>query len=151
MVVASILRILSNEIKAGMTTSQLDDIAVRELTRYGAIPSFKGYRGFPAAVCVSINKEIVHGIPGERVIQKGDIVSLDFGAIVDGFYGDAALTIGVGSISPQAKQLLQVTKGCLDAGISVACSGARLGNISAAIQHYAELRGFSVVCEYNPI
>ena len=149
MVVASILKILSKEIKSGMTTGQLDDIAVRELTRHGAIPSFKGYRGFPAAVCVSINEEIVHGIPGERVIQEGDIVSLDFGAIVDGFHGDAALTIGVGSISPQAKQLLQITKSCLEAGISVARPGAHLGDISAAIQHYAESRGFSVVREYT--
>ena len=149
MVVASILKILSKEIRSGMTTGQLDDIAVSELTRYGAIPSFKGYRGFPAAVCVSINEEIVHGIPGERVIQEGDIVSLDFGAIVDGFHGDAALTIGVGSISPQAKQLLQITKSCLEVGISVARAGAHLGDISAAIQHRAESRGFSVVREYT--
>jgi len=149
MVVASILKILSKEIRAGMTTGQLDDIVVRGLTRYGAIPSFKGYRGFPAAVCVSINEEIVHGIPGERVIREGDIVSLDFGAIVDGFHGDAALTIGVGSISPQAKQLLQITKSCLEVGISVARAGAHLGDISAAIQHCAESRGFSVVREYT--
>ena len=148
-VVASILKTLSKEIKAGVTTRHLDDIAVRELTRHGAIPSFKGYRGFPATVCVSINEEIVHGIPGERVIQEGDIVSLDFGAIVDGFHGDAALTIGVGSISPQAKQLLQITKNCLEAGISVARAGAHLGDISAAIQHCAESRGFSVVREYT--
>jgi len=149
MVVASILKTLSKEIRSGMTTGQLDDIAVRELTRYGAIPSFKGYRGFPATVCVSINEEIVHGIPGERVIQEGDIVSLDFGAIVDGFHGDAALTIGVGSISPQAKQLLHITKSCLEAGISVARPGAHLSDISAAIQHYTESRGFSVVREYT--
>jgi len=148
-VVASILKILSSEIKVGMTTRQLDEIAMRELERYGAIPSFKGYRGFPAAVCVSINEEIVHGIPGERVIQEGDIVSLDFGAIVDGFHGDAALTIGVGNISPQAKQLLQITKSCLEVGISVARAGAYLSDLSAAIQHCAESRGFSVVREYT--
>jgi len=149
MVVASILKILSKEIKPGMTTRQLDEIAVRELERYGATASFKGYRGFPATLCVSINEEIVHGIPGERVIREGDIVSLDFGAIVDGFHGDAALTIGVGNISPRAKQLLEVTKGCLEAGISVARAGAHLGDISAAIQHYAESGGFSVVREYT--
>ena len=149
MVVASILKILSKEIRAGMTTGQVDDIAVRELTRYGATPSFKGYRGFPATLCVSINEEIVHGIPGDRVIQEGDIVSLDFGAIVDGFHGDAALTVGVGSISPQAKQLLRITKSCLEVGISVARAGAHLGDISAAIQHCAESRGFSVVREYT--
>jgi methionyl aminopeptidase len=149
MVVASILEILSKEIRSGMTTGQLDDIAVRELIRYGAASSFKGYSGFPATLCVSINEEIVHGIPGERVIQEGDIVSLDFGAIVDGFHGDAALTIGMGSISPQAKQLLQITKSCLEVGISVARAGAHLSDISAAIQHYAESGGFSVVREYT--
>jgi methionyl aminopeptidase len=149
MVVASVLKILSREIRAGMTTRQLDDIAVRELARYGATPSFKGYRGFPAALCVSINDEVVHGIPGERVIREGDIVSLDFGAIVDGFHGDAALTVGVGNISPQAKQLLQITRSCLEAGISVAHPGAHLSDISAAIQHYAESMGLSVVREYT--
>ena len=148
-VVASILKTLSKEIKAGVTARHLDDIAGSELTRYGATSSFKGYRGFPATLCVSINEEIVHGIPGERVIQEGDIVSLDFGAIVDGFHGDAALTIGVGSVSPQAKQLLQITGSCLEAGISVARAGAYLGDISAAIQHYVESRGFSVVREYT--
>jgi methionyl aminopeptidase len=149
MVVASALKVLSNEIRAGMTTAQLDDIAVRELIRYGAAPSFKGYSGFPATLCVSINEEIVHGIPGERVIQEGDIVSLDFGAIINGFHGDAALMVGVGSISPQAKQLLRITKSCLEAGISVARAGAHLSDISAAIQHYAESRSFSVVREYT--
>jgi methionyl aminopeptidase len=148
-VVASILKTLSKEIKAGMTTSQLDDIAVREIARYGAIPSFKGYRGFPATLCVSINEEIVHGIPGERKIREGDIVSLDFGAKVDGFHGDAALTVGVGNMSPQAKQLLDTTMGSLEAGINVARDGARLGDISAAIQYHVESRGFSVVREYT--
>jgi methionyl aminopeptidase len=148
-VVASILKTLSKEIKAGMTTSQLDDIAVREIARYGAIPSFKGYIGFPATLCVSINEEIVHGIPGERKIREGDIVSLDFGAKVDGFHGDAALTVGVGNMSPQAKQLLDTTMGSLEAGINVARDGARLGDISAAIQYHVESRGFSVVREYT--
>jgi len=149
MVVASILKTLSKEIKAGMTTHELNDIAVTELARYGATSSFKGYGGFPATLCVSINDEIVHGIPGNRVIREGDITSLDFGAIVDGFHGDAALTVGVGNISPQAKQLLEVTKGALEAGIAVARPGAHLSDISAAVQHYAESRGFSVVREYT--
>jgi len=148
-IVASILRTLSKEIRAGMTTRQLDDIAVRELARYGATSSFKGYRGFPATLCVSINDEVVHGIPGDRVICEGDIVSLDFGAIVDGFHGDAAITVGVGNISPKAKQLLETTKGSLEAGIAVAHPGAHLSDISAAIQHHAESRGFSVVREYT--
>jgi methionyl aminopeptidase len=149
MVVASTLKTLSREIKAGMTTHELDNIAVTELTRYGATSSFKGYGGFPAHLCVSINDEIVHGIPGNRVIREGDIASLDFGAIVDGFHGDAALTVGVGNINSQAKQLLEVTKGALEAGIIVARPGAHLSDISAAVQHYAESRGFSVVREYT--
>ena len=148
-VVASILKTLAREIKAGMTTQQLDDITVRELVRYGASASFKGYRGFPASLCVSINEEVVHGIPGDRVIGEGDIVSLDFGAIVGGFHGDAAITVGVGNISPEAKQLLEATKDALEAGIMVARPGAHLSDVSAAIQHYAESRGFSVVREYT--
>ncbi len=149
MVVASILKTLSKEIRAGITTAELNDIAARELTSCGARSSFKGYGGFPAELCVSINDEVVHGIPGERVVYEGDIVSIDFGAVVDGFHGDAALTIGVGSISPQAKHLLQITKDCLEAGISVAHPGARLTDISAAIQCCAESKGLSVVREYT--
>ena len=148
-VVASILKTLSKQIKAGVTTRHLDDIAVSELASYGAASSFKGYRGFPATLCVSINEEIVHGIPGGRAIQEGDLVSLDFGAIIDGFHGDAALTIGVGNISPQVQKLLKTTRGSLEAGIKAARDGAHLGDISAAIQHYAESRGFSVVREYT--
>ncbi|MDD5038886.1 MAG: type I methionyl aminopeptidase [Dehalococcoidales bacterium] len=148
-VVASILRILSSEIKAGMTTRQLDEIAVKELERYGAKPSFKGYRGFPAALCVSINDEVVHGIPGDRVTQKGDLVSLDFGAIVDGFHGDAAVTVGIGKISGRAKRLMETTRDCLEAAIAVAHPGTHLSDISAAIQYCAESRNFSVVREYT--
>ena len=148
-VVASVLKTLANEIRAGMTTQQLDDITVRELAKYGASSSFKGYRGFPANLCVSINDEIVHGIPGDRLIGEGDVVSLDFGAIVGGFHGDAAITVGVGNISPEAKQLLETTRGALEASIAVARPGAHLSDISAAIQHYAESRGFSVVREYT--
>ena len=148
-VVTSILKTLTSEIKAGMTTRQLDDITVRELVKYGAISSFKGYRGFPANLCVSINEEVVHGIPGDRVLREGDIVSLDFGAIIGGFHGDAAITVGVGNISPEAERLLETTKGALEAGITAARTGAHLGDISAAIQHYAESRGYSVVREYT--
>ena len=149
LVVASILKILSNNTKAGITTSQLDEIAVKELVKYGATPSFKGYRGFPAALCVSINDEVVHGIPGDRVIQEGDLVSLDFGAMLDGFHGDAALTVGVGNISVQAERLLETTRRCLEAAIAVARPGAHLSDISAAIQHCAESSNFSVVREYT--
>jgi len=148
-IVAIILGILSNQVRPGMKTKELDIIAGREAERLGAKPSFKGYRGFPANLCVSVNDEIVHGIPGERVLNEGDIVSLDFGAIFDGFQSDAAVTIGVGEISPEARQLLEITQAALKAGIAAAYSGARLGDISAAIQNCAELKGYSVVREYT--
>jgi methionyl aminopeptidase len=147
--VAAVLEILKDRVRAGMKTKELDVIAARELDRLGAKPSFKGYHGFPANLCVSVNDEIVHGIPGDKVLNEGDIVSLDLGAIYMGFQGDAALTLGVGRISPPARRLIETTQGALDAGISAAHAGARLGDISAAIQHYAESRGYSVVREYT--
>jgi len=132
-----------------MKTEELDRIAAEEVTRLGAKPSFKGYRGYPASLCVSVNDEIVHGIPGKRVLEEGDIVSLDFGAIYDGFHADAAVTVGIGEISPEAAKLMATTEGSLKAGIAAACSGARLGDVSAAIQRYAEAGGYSVVREYT--
>jgi len=147
--VALVLRILAGELKAGMKTRELDAIAARELERLGAKPSFKGYRGFPANLCVSVNDEIVHGIPGERVLAEGDIVSLDLGAIVDGFQGDAALTVGIGEISPEAERLIETTRMALQAGVDMAYAGARLGDISAAIQQCAESRGYGVIREYT--
>jgi methionyl aminopeptidase len=148
-IVATVLKILSERVKPNMKTKELDVIAERELERLGAKPSFKGYRGFPATLCVSVNDEIVHGIPGERVINEGDIVSLDFGAIYQGFQGDAAVTVAIGEVSPAAKRLIEATKGSLEAGIAAAYAGARLGDVSAAIQNYAESRGYSVVREYT--
>lgn len=148
-IVATVLEVLKTKIRAGMKTKELDNIAANELARLEAKPSFKGYRGFPANLCVSINDEIVHGIPGERIINEGDIVSLDLGAIYDGFQGDAAVTVPVGRISTQAERLVATTKGALEAGIAAAHPGARLGGVSAAIQHYAESRGYSVVREYT--
>lgn len=148
-VVATVLEMLKSKVRPGIKTKELDIIAASELERQGAEPSFKGYRGFPANLCVSINDEIVHGIPGERTIEEGDIVSLDLGAIVKGFQGDAAITVGVGRISPEAKALLEATEGALKAGIKAAHAEARLGDISAAIQHYAEARDYSVVREYT--
>ncbi len=147
-IVAAVLDVLKRSLEPGMATEALDAIAVGELSRYGATSSFKGYRGFPAHVCVSVNEELVHGIPGKRVLREGDIVSLDFAAMVDGFHGDAALTVGVGKISPQAEALLEATEGALGAGIANAHSGAHLSDISAAIQAFVESRGFSVVREY---
>ncbi len=148
-VVAAVLQTMAAAVRPGLKTRELDEICVKELRKYNAIPSFKGYRGFPANLCVSVNDEIVHGIPGNRVLQEGDIVSLDVGAIVNGLHGDAAITIGVGEISPEAQKLLEVTKGALMAGIAVAYPGNRLGDISAEIQAYVESRGFSVVREYT--
>ena len=147
-VVASILDELVRRLRPGMSTGELDAVAVQELERYGATSSFKGYRGFPASLCVSVNNELVHGIPGKRTIREGDIVSLDFAAAVDGFHGDAALTVGVGKISAEAQALIEATRRALDAGVAAACSGAHLGDISAAIQSCAEGLGFSVVREY---
>ena len=148
-IVATVLGVLSKQVRPGMKTKELDVIAAGELERLGAKPSFKGYRGFPANLCVSVNDEIVHGIPGERILNEGDVVSLDFGVIFKGFQGDAAVTVGVGEISPQAEQLMETTEGALKASIAVAYPGARLGDISAAVQHYAESRGYSVVREYT--
>lgn len=148
-VVAIVLEILSGVIGPGMKTKELDVIAGRELNKLGAKPSFKGYHGFPANLCVSVNDEIVHGIPGERVLKKGDIVSLDFGSIYDGFQGDAAVTVGVGEVKPEAKRLMDTTEDALEAGIAKAYAGARLGDVSAAVQRCAESAGYSVIREYT--
>jgi len=148
-IVADILEIIREQIKPGMETRELDTIAERELKKRGARASFKGYRGFPANLCVSVNDEIVHGIPGKRVLREGDIVSLDFGAIYDGFQGDAALTVGVGKVNAKAERLMKTAGDALEAGIGAARQGANLGNVSSAIQNYAESRGYSVVREYT--
>jgi len=148
-IVAEVLEVLKRQVRPGIKTKRLDIIAARELDSRGAKPSFKGYRGFPANLCVSVNDEIVHGIPGERVLEEGDIVSLDIGAIFMGFQGDAAVTVGIGEISSSSRQLLEVTEGALKAGIAAARAEARLGDISSAIQNYAEARGYSVVREYT--
>jgi methionyl aminopeptidase len=148
-IVAAVLEVLKMSVKPGMKTEELDIIAASEAEKLGAVPSFKGYQGFPATLCVSVNDEIVHGIPGKRVLKEGDIVSLDFGVIYEGYQGDAALTVGVGSISEKAEKLIKTTEAALEAGMKAACSGAKLGDISSAIQQYAESRGYSVVREYT--
>ena len=146
--VAAVIAALTKAVRPGVTTSELDDVAVRELKKRGAVASFKGYRGFPASICTSVNEEVVHGIPGGRVLKAGDIISLDVGAMVNGFHADAAVTLGVGTISSDAQKLIATTKGALEAGIAAARNGVRLGDVSAAIQSYAESRNFSVVREY---
>ena len=148
-IVAAVLEVLKLDLRPGMKTKELDIITDQELEKLGVKASFKGYRGFPASLCVSVNDEIVHGIPGERLLNEGDIVSLDLGAICNGFHGDAAVTVAVGEISPQARKLVKTAEGALKAGIAAAFCGARLGDVSAAIQYYVESRGFSVVREYT--
>jgi len=148
-ILAAILDKLRAEIRPGIKTGQLDIIVAEESGIRGVVPSFKNYRGFPANLCVSVNDEIVHGIPGELILQEGDIVSLDVGAKLNGFHTDAAITLGVGRISKEAEELIVVTEGSLKSGIAQAVSGARVDDISSAIQHYVESKGFSVVREYT--
>jgi methionyl aminopeptidase len=148
-ILAAVLDKLRAEVRPGIKTGQLDIMMAEESKKRGVIPSFKNYRGFPANLCVSVNDEIVHGIPGERILQEGDIVSLDVGAKLNGFHTDAAVTIGVGRISKEAADLIAVTEGSLKSGIAQAISGAWVEDISAAIQHYVESKGFSVVREYT--
>jgi methionyl aminopeptidase len=148
-ILAAILDKLRVEIRPGIKTGQLDIIVAEESGKRGVVPSFKNYRGFPANLCVSVNDEIVHGIPGERILQEGDIVSLDVGAKLNGFHTDAAITLGVGRISKEAENLIVVTEGSLKSGIAQAVSGARVDDISSAIQNYVESKGFSVVKEYT--
>ena len=126
----------------------MDAIANSEILRLGGKPTFKGYRGFPGNICTSLNEEIVHGIPGDRMIKEGDLVKMDVGATIDGFIGDAAVTVGVGEISEEAGELIEVARQCLEEGIKVATEDARVGDIGAAVQSYAEARGYSVVRQY---
>ncbi|MBI4301436.1 MAG: type I methionyl aminopeptidase [Chloroflexi bacterium] len=147
-VVADTLAALVRAVKPGMATGEFEAIVVEEMAKRRARPSFKGYHGFPASLCVSVNEEVVHGIPGERVLKEGDIVSLDVGAIYQGYQADAAVTVGVGKISTKAQALIEATRGALETGIGAARHGCHLGDVSAVIQYYVESRGFSVVREY---
>jgi len=145
---AEVLAILRQEIRPGLMLKKLDDIVRREFAKRKVVPTFLHYQGYPARVCVSVNDEVVHGIPDRRVLQEGDIVSIDLGATYKGFVGDAAITVAVGKISPVAERLVRVTEEALWQGIKAAKAGVRLGQISAAIQAHAEGNGFSVVREY---
>lgn len=145
-VVAEALAAVGEAVKEGITTAELDHIANKVILKHGAIPSFKGYNGFPASACISVDTEVVHGIPSkERVLKSGSIVSVDIGAIVDGWHGDAARTFPVGEISPEAERLLRVTKESFFAGAKEALPNKRLFDISAAIQEHVEKNGYSVV------
>lgn len=148
LIVAKTTEVLREAISPGVRTKDLDAIAEDYMRRNGAYPAFKGYRGFPASICTSINDQVVHGIPGERKLKDGDIISIDLGAILDGFYSDAAFTVGVGEITDDAKRLLAVTREALWEGIRQARPGKRLGDISNAVQIYVEAHGFSVVRDF---
>lgn len=140
---------IENSIKPGITTEELDRIAEKYIVKHNAKPSFKGYYGFPASICASVNEEVVHGIPSKRkVLREGDIVSIDCGAVLDGYHGDAARTFAVGKISDKAEKLIEVTKGSFFKGVEKAVLGNRLTDISAAVQEYVEGFGFSVVRDY---
>ena len=139
---------LQKFIKPGITTKELDVIAEKFIRSYNAIPSFKGYNGFRGSICVSVNEELVHGIPGDRVLREGDIISIDIGAKYNGYHGDSAWTYPVGKISEETQRLLDVTEESLYKGLKEAKPGDRLSNISHAIQNYVEERNFSVVREY---
>lgn len=149
-VVAEVLQQLKPLVKPGVTTAELDKFAEQRVRELGAVPAFLGYRGYPATLCVSINEEIVHGIPSpKRVVREGDIVSLDMGAVIDGFYGDAAITVAAGEISAPAKKLMDVTRRSLDAALAQVRAGAKLGDVSHAVEEYAAVHGMGVVREFT--
>jgi methionyl aminopeptidase len=148
-VVADTLALLSKAVAPGLTTGEIDSMARAELKKRGARPAFLNYHGFPGVICVSINSEVVHGIPSDkRALQDGDIVGLDFGAVIDGWYGDSAVTVPVGKVSPDALELIRVTRESLMKGIAAVKDGARMGDIGAAVQRHAEAAGYSVVREF---
>jgi methionyl aminopeptidase len=147
-VVAGLLRHLAALVRPGLRTKELDEAASDYLAQEGAAPAFLNYRGFPATICVSVNEEVVHGIPGERKLREGDLVSLDAGAVVGGLYADAAVTLPVGTVSASAQRLSDATKRALAAGIAAATVGNRLSDISHAVQQVVEGAGFGVVREF---
>lgn len=148
-IVLQTLELLKRSLEPGMTTAELDRIAAAELEREGAKPAFKGYRGFPASLCVSVNDEVVHGIPSrKRELQEGDIVSLDFGCVVDGYFGDNAITVGVGEIGPELERLLKVTEEAMHKGIEASMPGQRVSDIGQAVQSHVERNGYSVVRDF---
>lgn len=144
-VAAALTELVAAIVPGKSTTLDLDRVAEDVILRHGAIPSFKGYKGYPSATCLAVNEEVVHGIPGRRVLLEGDIVGIDIGAILDGYHGDSAMTVPVGEVSPEAEKLIRVTREALFAGIRMVRVDNRLTDISNAIQMYAEGQGFSIV------
>ncbi|MFM9907629.1 MAG: type I methionyl aminopeptidase [Nitrospirae bacterium] len=147
-VVAETLEVLKNAVHPGITTDELDRLAEQEIRARGARPAFKGYRSYPKTLCASVNEQVVHGIPSKRVLKEGDIIGLDLGAIVEGFYGDSAVTVVVGQGSDRNVHLLRVTEEAMYLGIKQAVVGHRLSDISHAIQQHVESAGYSVVTEF---
>ena len=147
-IVGSVIALLKRTVEPGITTRDLDKIAYKEITRQGASPTFKGYRGFPASICTSINDEIVHGIPSKRVLKEGDIIKIDVGATLDGLIGDAAVSVPVGQVGQRAAELMDATRKSLEEGITASQPGNRIGDIGSAIQNFGEVRGYGVVREF---
>jgi methionyl aminopeptidase len=147
-IVAEVHEIMRENTHPGVTTGELNDLAHNYIVGQGGVPSFLGYHGFPESICTSVNDQIVHGIPGDRVLNEGDIISIDVGVIYNGYHGDAARTLPVGSVSAEVADLIRVTEESFWAGVSWARTEHRLGDVSAAIQSYAEANGFHVVREY---
>ncbi|MBL8037140.1 MAG: type I methionyl aminopeptidase [Nitrospira sp.] len=147
-VVAEALDVVKEAVCPGISTEELDSIAEKEIRARGAIPAFKGYRNYPKTLCASVNEQVVHGIPSRRKLKDGDIIGLDLGAIVGGFYGDSAVTVSVGRILPEIEKLVQVTRDALYLGIQQAIVGNRLTDISHAVQSHVEAAGYSVVTEF---
>ncbi len=147
-IVAEVLSKLRDKVKPGISTKELDRFAEDIARKRGAKPAFKGYRGYPYSLCTSVNEEVVHGMPSERMLKEGDIISLDFGVCYNGFFGDAAITLPVGKIADSAQKLIEVTEQSLYAGIEQAKKGNRLGDISSSVQQIVEVPGFSVVRDF---
>ena len=146
---AGALRVAGEAVEPGVTTEEIDRLAYQYIISQGAKPNFLNYAGFPATACISINDEVIHGIPSKtRVLRQGDIVSIDLGAAINGYNGDNAATFAVGSVSPEAERLINTTRESLYEGIRAAVAGGRIGDISSAVQRYCEERGFSVVRDY---
>lgn len=148
-IVGATLTLLKRSVEPGITTGELNRIAEKNIRSMGAVPAFLGYQGFPGTICASVNEEIVHGIPGKRVLKEGDIIKMDVGATIDGFIGDAAISVAVGEVDPSAQRLMDDTEASLYAGIAAAQPGNRIGDIGAAVEGYAMERGYGLVRGYG--
>ena len=148
-IVGATLKLLKRSVEPGITTGELNRIAEKNIRSMGAVPAFLGYMGFPGTICASVNEEIVHGIPGKRVLKEGDIIKMDVGAKIDGFIGDAAISVAVGEVDPSAQRLMDDTEASLFAGIAAAQPGNHVGDIGAAVEGYAVPRGYGLVRGYG--